>query len=113
MKVIIKEPDVPAVIANIDGTLRGMQGIVGGYIQTVPLEWLACINKSDLSCLALRGKEFIVVMNEEGKLDCLPYNIAMKSDFIVGTCVVCREDGEEMAGLTDEEAGTILGLIRV
>ncbi|MEG1516387.1 MAG: DUF3846 domain-containing protein [Clostridia bacterium] len=112
MKVIIKEPVVPGAVASIDGTLKGMQDVVGGYIQTIPLTWMAHINKSDLSCRSLRGKDFIVVLNEEGKLEGLAYNMPLHGgDFIAGTLIICREDDETMVGLTDEEAGIILGLI--
>lgn len=65
-----------------DFSLAEMQAVVGGYIEVVFLD---------------NGE--IMVVNEEGKLNGLPYNVAatdyMKAnsrydDFIVGNALVCK-----------------------
>lgn len=64
--------------------LESLQGIVGGYIQVLPL--------SD-------GQ--ILVINEEGKLEGLEINLTAtqlakdvlaEDDFIVGDCILMKED---------------------
>lgn len=112
MKVIVKHPSQQARTEEINGSLKSMQDLVGGYIQAVPLDWLMCIEKSDLWGKTMRGKEFCVVMNEEGKLEGLDYNLPLRGgDIIVGTCFICKESDEEFVGLNDDEAGIILGLL--
>ena len=64
MRVVLVEPGKAARVAEIDGSLEGMQKTVGGYIQAVyPFEETVCL-----------------VCNEEGKLQGLPLNRALRDD---------------------------------
>ena len=75
MRVVLVEPGKAARVAEIDGSLEGMQKTVGGYIQAVyPFEETVCL-----------------VCNEEGKLQGLPLNRALRDednriyDIVAGT----------------------------
>ena len=105
MRVVIIEPGKPARIAEIDSGLESMQAIVGGYIQVISA-------KAMPGGEAL-GHDMILVLNEEGKLEGLPYNFKLwgGEDHAVGTCFVCKEQGDELVGLTEDEANLVVGLI--
>lgn len=93
MKVIIKAPNNPAVEAEIDNTLETMQGIVGGYIECIPLTY-----------------EALIICNEEGKIRNLPYNFSTPLDHIMGTVIICGDEGEDFTDvpITVEEFNKIL-----
>ena len=64
IRVVLLEPERTARIADIPATLEGMQKVVGGYIKaTYPYEEQVCI-----------------VCNEEGKLQGLPLNRAIREE---------------------------------
>ena len=95
LRVVLVEPGKVARVAEIDGSLEGMQKTVGGYIQAVyPFEETVCL-----------------VCNEEGKLQGLPLNRALRDeegeiyDIIAGTFFVCGAppDSESFTSLTDEQ----------
>jgi hypothetical protein len=78
-----KEPKVE----SHDLSLKTMQGLVNGYIEVVPL------------C-----SEFVLVCNEEGKLQDLEPNFALKmSDVVCGDAFICKSNGENLIGLTDDD----------
>lgn len=88
-------------IVPCDCSLKDLQTLVGGYIETIPLV-------RDYR-LVVPGATMIV--NEEGKLQNLHYNpVATRivslfdGDHIVGTAVVVKAIGEEIVGLDDAEA---------
>ena len=66
-----------------DFSLEELQAIVGGYIEINPLD-----------------DELIMVVNEEGKINCLPLNVratcivngAGIADTIVGNVLICRSE---------------------
>lgn len=95
MDVVLVEPGKPPQIKTIENNLRSMQRIVGGNIQTYPLEDGA-----------------VLVCDEEGKLKNKPINRAIRiydsetgefktTDVIVGTFFVCYapEGSEEFFSL--------------
>lgn len=90
--VILLEPGKLARQADIDASLEGMQGVVGGYIEAIyPFEEQVCI-----------------VCNEEGKLSGLPLNRAVYQenemiDIIAGTCFICDCSGENFGSLSSEQ----------
>ena len=71
--------ETPAV-ENIDDSLKGLQDLVGGYIE--------CVYPFD--------KEYILVCNEEGKINGLEPNRVVHGDPICGNFFVIKdgEDGE-------------------
>lgn len=85
-------------------TLEEMQKAVGGYIE-------------------MAGSAFgglVMIVNEEGKLRDLPYNpvaTAIKGvgglpdDYIVGTVLLVRPDGEDLVGISRSAADNLIGQI--
>lgn len=96
MQVVLVEPCTPARVYESDGSLENMQDIVGGYIETVPLE---------------EFPNLVVVCNEEGKILGLEANFENYSDIIVGTVLVCKTDGENFIGLNDKECDQVIELM--
>ena len=97
IEALLVEPGKSPQIKIIEYTLRSIQRIVGGNIQTYPLEEGA-----------------VLVCDEEGKLKNKPINRAIRiydsetgefktTDVIVGTFFVCYapEDSEEFCSLPD------------
>lgn len=94
--MVIKPGHVPE-ITEIENTLKGFQEVVGGYIETVPME-----NIDD---------DLRVVLNEEGKNIGLPMNRVWKPygvggyavDIMVGTIFIVSTHLDGFASLTDEQ----------
>lgn len=83
IRAIIKRPDEKyGHVTNISPSLRNLQRIVGGPIETVPV-----------------GFNSVLICNEEGKLRGLQRNFYMGTlpygDTIVGEVAVVGVDGEE------------------
>ena len=95
MKIVIIEPNEKARVEEIGGSLCEMQQIVGGLIETVPLEELP---------------ELRIVCNQEGKWKGLEDNFANYDDIICGIAFICKNGKEDFAGLTDDEAEQVLEL---
>ena len=95
MKVLIIEPGECPVEKEIGSSLEDMQRLVGGHIQVVyPFT-----------------EEVALVCNEEGKLQGLPLNRALRDsggevyDIISGTFFLCAApaDSENFESLTEEQ----------
>lgn len=96
MKILLIEPEKAPREMKIDGSLKSMQGIVGGMIEAVyPFE-----------------EEIALVCNEEGKLLGLPLNRALRDsatgavyEIIAGTFFLCGAppDSGSFASLTEEQ----------
>lgn len=89
------EPGKAPYAKEIIGTLEEMQGIVGGYIQAIyPFP-----------------EEIALICNEEGKLEGLPLNRALRDeagkiyDIISGTFFLCAvpADSENFTRLNEEQ----------
>ena len=93
IKVLVVEPMKPCRVAEIPDKLEVMQAIVGGYIQEV----------------APFAEPVVIVCNEEGKLQGLPYNRPLVDknglpyDILCGTFFIAGVQGENFASLTDEQ----------
>ena len=94
MKVLMIEPGKKPRKAEIDGSLQGMQQVVGGYIQAIyPFE-----------------DPVALICNEEGKLLELPFNRALRDedgdiyDIVSGTFFLCSAppDSDSFENLSDE-----------
>ncbi len=90
-------------------SLKDMQKIVEGYIETVPL----------LLPDSMSGEEnvkLLMIVNEEGKLMGLPRNrlasILSAADRIVGNAIIAGARGEEIIGLREEAALEIKKAVR-
>ena len=96
MRILLIEPERPAVEKEIDGSLKSMQGIVGGTIQAVyPF-----------------ADSVALICNDEGKLLGLQPNRSLREentgrvyDVVVGTFFLCGAPAgaENFASLTDEQ----------
>lgn len=88
MKVLLVEPGKEARPAEIDGSLKGMQAVVGGLIQAV-YPW---------------PEPVALVCNDEGKLWGLPLNRALEGyDIIAGTFFICGLGEEDFCGLNQKQ----------
>ena len=96
MRIVIVYPQAGRIIRkDTDGTLYNLQGYVDGYIEPcAPAE--------------LRERGIEMLANEEGLLQGLPYNENLYPFFFVGTLVILGVDGEEFAGLTEDQETFVL-----
>ena len=91
MKIIVVEPKKAPRVTEIGGSLKDLQGIVGGYIEAIyPYEDMVA-----------------VVCNEEGKLENLPLNRALRDengeiyDIIAGTFFITGLNEYNFASVPD------------
>lgn len=99
LRVIQKNAGEMPKVVKIDGSLKSMQDIVGGYIETFPLDG-----------------SVIVVLNEEGKLKNLPINFSVMTEtgyieHIVGNVFLCRAGIEDFESLTDDDINYFMRLM--
>lgn len=88
IRILTKKPHEAAKIRWIDNTLGAFQQLVGGYIETVPLEGVSGA---------------LIVCNEEWKLLGLDPNFKNFGDYIAGPAAVVSTDGEEFASLGEDK----------
>ena len=95
MRVLVVEPERRPEVKEIDDSLKEMQGIVGGYIQSIyPFE-----------------EPVALVCNDEGKLMDLPANRGLRDengqiyDIVFGTFFLCNAppDSDHFTSLTPEQ----------
>ena len=87
IQVLVVRVGEPAVVEELPRSLEAMQGLVGGYIESVAL-----------------GDGIYMTCNEEGKLQGLAPNFALPGDVIVGNVFFCRINSEgDEASLTDTD----------
>ena len=79
MIVLKKEPGKDPVLTAVENTLSALQEAVDGYIETVTM-----------------ADDFVVICNEEGCIQSLPYNCTLLGDIdLYGTILI--------AGMKDDE----------
>lgn len=78
IRAIIKDPNRPAREETIPNTLDALQRLVGGYIETVT-----------------PASDWLIICNEEGRLEGLPYNVEVCGIDFVGTIVLAGMKGDE------------------
>ena len=93
MTVLLIEPGKTPRHTEIDGSLAGMQQVVGGYIQAIyPFE-----------------DPVALICNEEGKLEGLPLNRALRDedghvyDIIAGTFLIAGLSEDNFCSLDDAQ----------
>ena len=84
MKVLVKEPGKKWHTEEIENTLESLQGIVGGYIETVTM-----------------GNGVVMICNEEGRNIGLPYNCTVGGVSFCGTVAIAGTDEEDFADCPD------------
>ena len=97
MRILVVEPTRDPYVKEIDGSLEGMQVIVGGYIQTVePFD----------------DPNVLLVCNEDGKILGLPENRFLRDkdgrlyDIVRGTFFLAQSSGERLCSLADKHIQT-------
>ena len=99
IKVLVKEPGKPAVLKEIENTLKSAQALVGGYIEILTIN---------------HNPKIPLICNEEGKLKGLKPNFPFRGDHIVGTVFFARGDDEgDLASLEDGDLEIIQELTGV
>lgn len=79
IKVFMKEPsEEQGKLIVIPNTLEALQEIVGGYIEVFRAE-----------------KDLLVICNEEGRINALPFNTRIAGEFFFGNIILCGIDGED------------------
>ena len=93
MRVLVVEPEKEPYVKEIDGGLSSLQKEVGGYIEAVyPFE-----------------DPVAIICNEEGKLDGLPLNRALRDedghvyDIIAGTFLIAGLSEDNFCSLDDAQ----------
>ena len=82
INILVKKPGELWHKETIPNELSEFQRIVEGYIETYYL-----------------GDDHLIVCNEEGWLNNLPYNCEMDETQFCGTLIMCKADGEEFASI--------------
>lgn len=93
IRVIIKTPGCQPTLGWIDNTLEAFQELVGGYIETTPLDGVPGV---------------LLIVNEEGKLNGLPENVINGADVIVGSIVAVRAGSEDFVSLTEDDIPIVI-----
>lgn len=78
MKIIYKAPGQHPREMVVPNELKTLQDLVGGYIETVTID-----------------SDTVMIVNEEGALRCMPYNVEAWGIPVVGPLIVCGRDGDE------------------
>ena len=82
INAIILEPQKTARVEMVDGSLEGLQALVGGYIEVVRIASDVCF-----------------IADEEGLLKGLPYNFSVCGTNLFGTAVFCGVEGEDFTDM--------------
>ena len=85
IKVLIVEPEKEPYEKIIDNELETLQNIVYGLIEFIEME---------------KGVDLII--NEEGKIDGLPFNRYITNDVIAGTFIIAGERNGKTISLSDD-----------
>jgi hypothetical protein len=75
LKCLVLEPGKPGRFVEVDNDLKGLQAIVGGYIEYAPVGVRSC------------G----VICNENGYAEGLPFNIVIGHHQLVGTIMIVKQ----------------------
>lgn len=85
IRVLVKAPEEEiGHITRIRNKLKDLQKAVGGYIEAVTI-----------------SPDIVILCNEEGRLDNLPYNCEIAGISFVGTIIAVGVDGEEFSDLPE------------
>lgn len=92
---VIKEPgQPPRVEPMLQNTLEAFQKAVGGYIEAVAL-----------------ASNLVLICNEEGRLQKLPFNVTACGYSFVGTILAVGAKGVEFASLRASQVPLVLHLL--
>lgn len=86
IRVLYKAPGKKPEWREIPNELEPFQALVKGHIECVPWD-----------------DRYLMIVNDEGKLEGLRYNFRFYGDDIVGPVVWVAKDGSEFAGILDDK----------
>lgn len=93
--VVIKEPGQPPQVEPLfSNTLEAFQQAVGGYIE----------------CATITN-DLVIICNEEGRLQRLPFNVGILGRGFVGTVVAAGVKGDEFASIKAQHIPLVLKLL--
>lgn len=91
IKILIVKPQKKPYIEVIDNTLEAFQSAVGGYIEVVPID-----------------ENILLVCNEEGRIEGLPFNREVGGCKIVGTFIITSSNAEgDFISLSEEQISKV------
>lgn len=90
-KVMYKKVNQEPEVIEVDfKSLKELQALVGGSLQTVPI-----------------GAKILLVCNEDGIIEGLEPNVVIGEEVILGDIFFCSFDDEDFVGLTDTQIGAL------
>lgn len=78
IRIFIKRPDVAVEAIEVPNTLEALQELVGGYIESITM-----------------SKRLTAIVNEEGVLKNLPFNMCLGGHWLHGNILFVGIDGDE------------------
>ena len=88
IRAIVKRPDEDiGHVTSISNTLKNLQNIVGGYIETVTI--------------IAEEPKVVIICNEEGRILNMPYNCTINGIDFCGDIIAVGVDGDEFADLPE------------
>lgn len=91
ISVFVKEPGRLPRLQTVRNTLEALQTVVGGYIETLTL-----------------ATDLVIVCNEEGRLQGLPYNCELCGAELYGTIILAGVAGEDFADFPNAGGALVL-----
>lgn len=95
MHIIYKAPGRPPEPRDVPNTLKELQALVGGYIETVTL-----------------ASDAVIICNEEGRLRNLPFNCRLLGVDFVGPILIAGVKNDEFADLPENCTELMLRALR-
>jgi hypothetical protein len=93
--VVIKEPGKEAAVEPLfDNTLEAFQKAVGGYIETLTI-----------------AKDLVLIVNEEGRIQNLPFNTSVLGTPLYGTILAVGVRGDEFASVKGSCVSAVLKML--
>lgn len=93
MRIVLKEPSMPARVMVVPNELKLFQTLVGGHIEVVQVT-----------------EHIAILCNEEGKLFRLDPNLEYNGDQLVGTVLFVGTKGDEFVSLSETDAKLLAGM---
>lgn len=97
LRVLVKRVGQPFKVEEIEHSLEAMQEIVGGFIEVSP-------------CLP---HPYVVVCNEEGKLEGLKQNFSVIGDVICGDAIIAKVAGADFVSLDDKDISNLSKMFEI
>ena len=104
IRVWVKEPGKAPEERRVPNTLKALQELVDGYIETVTVP----VNRRFAALAGADGEpvryiaDVVIICNEEGRLIGYPSNVKISGVRFVGTIVIACAEGEEFADAPEE-----------